>query len=174
MHTPSDATSKMPSSPASASSGRRLMCALYGALIRWPERVAAHLLWLGPLVARVIVGYVFMLTGWAKLHNLPRMTELFTGWGIPFPQVMTPVASGIECFGGLALILGFCTRVAGGALAVVMIVAVLAVKLVDVDSLETLFGFEEAAYFAIFFWLSIHGAGKVSVDAWLASKHRLN
>ncbi len=167
MSTPSNTTSTSPASTASVASGSGLMCKLYSVLIGWPERVAAHLLWLGPLVARVIVGYVFMLTGWAKLNNLPHMIELFTDWGIPFPQVMTPVASGIECFGGLALILGLCTRVAGGALAVVMIVAVLSVKLVDVDSVETLFGFEETAYFAIFFWLSIHGAGKISIDAWL-------
>lgn len=136
-------------------------------LIVWPENVARHLLWAGPLVTRVIVGYVFMLTGWAKLNNLPHMIELFTEWGIPFPQLMTPVASAVECFGGVALMLGLCTRVAGGALAVVMIVAVLAAKLADIDSVETLFGFEEASYFAIFFWLAIHGAGKVSLDAWI-------
>jgi len=98
------------------------------------------------------------------------MIELFTEWGIPWPHVMTPVASGIECLGGIALMVGLCTRVAGGALAVVMIVAVLSAKLADVDSLETLFGFEEASYFAIFFWLSIHGAGKVSLDAWLRKR----
>jgi putative oxidoreductase len=146
---------------------QRVLKALGTLLIVWPEKVAAHLLWAGPLLTRVVVGYVFMLTGWAKLNNLPHMIELFTEWGIPFPQLMTPVASTIECLGGVALMLGLCTRVAGGALAVVMIVAVLAAKLADIDSVETLFGFEEASYFAIFFWLSIHGAGKVSLDAWI-------
>jgi len=145
----------------------KVLRALGTLLIVWPERVAQHLLWAAPLATRVVVGYVFMLTGWAKLNNLPHMIELFTEWGIPFPQVMTPVASAIECFGGVALILGLCTRVAGGALAVVMIVAVLAAKLADIDSVETLFGFEEASYFVIFFSLAIQGAGKVSLDAWL-------
>lgn len=145
----------------------KVLRALGTLLIVWPDRVAQHLLWAAPLATRVVVGYVFMLTGWAKLNNLPHMIELFTEWGIPFPQVMTPVASAIECFGGVALILGLCTRVAGGALAVVMIVAVLAAKLADIDSVETLFGFEEASYFVIFFSLAIQGAGKVSLDAWL-------
>ena len=156
--------------PASASPLHKVLRALGTLLIVWPDRVAQHLLWAAPLVARVVVGYVFMLTGWAKLNNLPHMIELFTEWGIPFPQLMTPVASAIECFGGVALMLGLCTRVAGGALAVVMIVAVLAAKLADIDSVETLFGFEEASYFVIFLWLSIQGAGKVSVDAWLQRK----
>lgn len=157
----------MPANAANVAPAQKIVRAIAQLLIVWPEKVANHLLWTGPLVARVIVGYVFMLTGWAKLNNLPHMIELFTEWGIPFPHVMTPVASGIEFLGGIALMLGLCTRVAGGALAVVMIVAVLAAKLADVDSVETLFGFEEAAYFVIFFWLSIQGAGKISVDAWL-------
>ncbi len=160
----------MPATAANVAPVHKIVRALANLLIVWPEKVAAHLMWTGPLVARVIVGYVFMLTGWAKLNNLPHMIGLFAEWGIPFPQVMTPVASGIEFLGGMALMLGLCTRVAGGALAVVMIVAVLAAKLADVDSVETLFGFEEAAYFVIFFWLSIHGAGKVSLDAWLRKR----
>jgi len=137
---------------------------LLEALILWPKRVAAHFEWAGPLIARVIVGYPFMLTGWAKLQNLERITQAFVDWGIPFPQVMTPFVSGVECFGGLFLILGFVTRISGGALAVVMIVAIAAAKWSDVDSLETLLGFEEAIYFAVFTWLAISGAGKASID----------
>lgn len=133
-------------------------------LINWPERIASYFLWAGPLLARLVVGYVFMLTGWAKLNNLPRMTELFADWGIPFPHILTPIASGIECFGGLFLILGLFTRISGGALAVVMAVAIVSAKFSDIDSLETLLGFEESAYFAVFTWLAICGAGTASLD----------
>jgi putative oxidoreductase len=45
-----------------------------------------------------------------------------------------------------------------------MIVAIAAAKWSDVDSLETLLGFEEATYFAVFTWLAICGAGKASID----------
>ena len=141
-------------------------------LINWPERVASHFLWAGPLLARLVVGYVFMLTGWAKLNNLPRMIELFTDWGIPFPHVMTPLASGIECFGGLFLMLGLFTRISGGALAVVMAVAIVSAKLSDIDSLETLLGFEESTYFAVFTWLAICGAGKASLDHFISERFR--
>lgn len=140
-------------------------------LINWPERVASHFLWVGPLLARLVVGYVFMLTGWAKLNNLPRMIELFTDWGIPFPHIMTPIASGIECFGGLFLMLGLFTRISGGALAVVMSVAIVSAKLSDIDSLETLLGFEESTYFAVFTWLAICGAGKASLDCLITKRH---
>ena len=47
---------------------------------------------------------------------------------------------------------------------VLWIVAIISAKWADIDSLETLLGFEETAYFALFFWLAITGAGKASLD----------
>ena len=48
-----------------------------------------------------------------------------------------------------------------------MIVAIKSAKWADVDSLETLLGFDEVAYLALFLWLAIAGAGAVSVDHFL-------
>ena len=39
----------------------------------------------------------------------------------------------------------------------------------DVDSLETLLGFEEMTYFAAFMWLAIAGPGAASVDRLLVN-----
>lgn len=137
---------------------------LLNVFVLGPKRIAGHFEWAGPLVARLVVGYTFMLTGWGKLQNLEQITEAFAGWGIPFPHFTTPFVSGVECFGGLFLMLGLLTRISGGALAITMIVATISAKWSDVDSLETLLGFEEATYFAVFTWLAICGAGKASID----------
>ena len=142
-------------------------------LLHWPQRVAAHLTWAGPLVARLVVGYVFMLTGWNKLQHLPDMIQNFTDWGIPFPEILTPFVSGVECFGGVLLMLGLFTRVVGGMLTGVMIVAIFSAKFAEIDSLETLLGFEETLYAALFFWLAIAGAGRVSIDHYF-SKYRVH
>ena len=139
-------------------------------LIGWPERVARHLSWLGPLFARIVVGWVFLWSGWGKLHNLPQITENFVSWGIPFPQILTPFVSGVEFFGGLFLLLGLMTRISAGALGVTMIVAIKSAKWADVDSLETLLGFDETEYLALFLWLAIAGAGAVSIDHLLRRK----
>jgi putative oxidoreductase len=118
----------------------------------------------------MIVGYVFMLTGLAKLQNLDDVIKNFEYWGVPFAHFTTPFVAGFECFGGLFLMFGFMTRICGGALSVVMIVAIISAKLSEIDSLETLLGFEEAIYFAVFSWLAICGAGKASLDYLLEKK----
>jgi putative oxidoreductase len=137
------------------------------ALIDWPEDVARHLRWLAPLFARITVGWVFLWSGWGKLNNLPQVTENFIGWGIPFPHVLTPFVSGVEFCGGLFLLLGLLTRISAGALGIVMIVAIKSAKWGDVDSLETLLGFDEFEYLALFLWLAVAGPGRISVDYWL-------
>ena len=133
-------------------------------LIGWPERMAAYLTWLGPLFARVTVGWVFLWSGWGKLHNLPQITENFVSWGIPFPQLLTPFVSGVEFVGGVFLLVGLLTRISAGALGITMIVAIRSAKWDQVDSLESLLGFDETAYLALFLWLAIAGAGRLSVD----------
>jgi putative oxidoreductase len=133
-------------------------------LIDVPERLSSVFQWLPPLVARIVVGWVFMWSGWEKLHALPQITANFVSWGIPFPQILTPFVSGVEFFGGLFLLLGLFTRIAGVPLVIVMIVAIVSAKLDQVDSLETLLGFEEVSYMALFGWLAVAGPGPISLD----------
>jgi putative oxidoreductase len=139
-------------------------------LIDWPRRVAGHLAWLAPLFARITVGWVFLWSGWGKLTNLSLVTENFVGWGIPAPQVLAPFVSGIEFFGGLFLLLGLLTRISAGALGITMIVAIRSAKWADVDSLETLLGFDEFEYLALFLWIAIAGPGALSADYWLQKR----
>jgi putative oxidoreductase len=140
-------------------------------LIDWPARVARHLVWLGPLVVRITVGFVFMSTGWGKLNDLPRIIDLFKELMIPMPELMAPFVSAIEFGGGLFLLLGLFTRWAAPPLVVVMIVATLSAKLDQIDPADSLFGkadtllgFEEISYLAMFLWLALAGPGKVSLD----------
>ncbi len=143
------------------------MNVLVDALIEWPRGVARRLEWLAPLFARVVTGWVFLGTGWGKLTHLPLVTENFANWGIPAPGVMAPFVSGVEFAGGIFLLAGFLTRISAGALGVVMIVAVKAAQWESVESLQDLLGLEEILYLALFVWLAIAGAGRVSVDRFL-------
>jgi putative oxidoreductase len=140
------------------------MKTLLDGLIGWPERVAKHLNAWAPLFARIVAGWVFLWSGWGKLHNLSAIVENFAGWHIPAPHILAPFVSGVEFFGGLFLLLGLLTRISAGALGVTMIVAIISAKWSDVDSLETLLGFDETEYLALFLWLAIAGAGRFSID----------
>ena len=141
-------------------------------LIDWPRRVAAYFTWLPPLVARIVVGWVFLWSGWGKLNALPRMIENFTSWGIPYPEILTPFVSGVEFVGGILLLVGLFTRIAAAPLVVVMVVAIISAKFGDIDSLETLLGFEEMSYLALFLWLAIAGPGPISIDYLLTRDRR--
>jgi putative oxidoreductase len=138
-------------------------------LILLPAHIASYFAWAGPLIMRLVVGYTFLLSGWGKLNNLSQVIPNFVEWGIPFPNILTPFVSGVECFGGAMLILGLFTRIPAAMLAVVMVVAIKSAKWGDVDSLETLLGFEEATYFAAFLWLAIAGPGAASLDRLLVN-----
>src|SRR3546814_11616935 len=72
---------------------------------RFPP-IAARLDWLAPLLVRLVFGYFWLETGWAKLHNLDGFAARFVQWGIPFPELSATVSAGMEFIGGLLLILG--------------------------------------------------------------------
>lgn len=138
----------------------------------WSRIVAGYFTWAAPLAVRITVGWVFLWTGWQKLNALPRMIENFRSWGIPAPEILTPLASGIEFVGGIALLLGLLTRFFSVPMMIVMVVAIVSAKWSDVDSLQTLLGFEEVSYFVMFAWLGIAGPGPVSLDHLILKKLR--
>jgi putative oxidoreductase len=130
----------------------------------WSRVVAGCFAWAGPLAVRIVVGWVFLWSGWTKLHILPRMIENFRSWGIPAPEVLAPFVSGMEFVGGLLLLVGLLTRFIAVPMMIIMVVAIVSAKWADVDSLETLLGFEEVSYLVMFAWLGIAGPGPVSLD----------
>ena len=105
----------------------------------------------------VVVGWVFLWSGWHKLQILPRMIGNFRSWRIPAPEMLAPFLSGVEFLGGLLLLLDVLTRFAAAPMMTVVLVAIIAAKSDQIDPLETLFGFEEVSYFAMFAWLANRG-----------------
>ncbi len=72
------------------------------------------------LLIRLVCGYAFILHGWEKIQN-PM------GWmgpDSPIPSVFQALAAISEFVGGIALILGFVTRLASLGLLITMLVAV--------------------------------------------------
>lgn len=124
-----------------------------------------RLRFLGPTLARLTVGIVFIGTGWGKLHSLDKVTEFFTSLGIPMPGFNARLTACTEFFGGLAILLGLGTRLVALPMAFTMVIAIITAKRGDIDGFSSLFGFEEWSYLVFFIWLAVAGAGPLSLDA---------
>jgi putative oxidoreductase len=125
-------------------------------------------LWLPALVARLAMAGEFIPSGFGKLTDLPKLTAYFVELGLPAPALSAAASATTELLCGVLLLIGFATRFAAAALTVVMTVAILTAKLPGVHTLGDFFYLPEPAYIVIFFWLFFYGAGKVSVDHWIA------
>jgi putative oxidoreductase len=130
--------------------------------------LADKLAFLGPTLARVTVGLVFIGTGWGKLHSIPDVTSFFTELGIPAPGFHARLTAATEFFGGLLVLLGLGTRLASLPLAFTMVIAILTAKRANIDGITTLVGFEEWSYLVLFIWIALAGAGPLSLDALVA------
>jgi putative oxidoreductase len=127
------------------------------------------------LVFRLNWGWQFFQTGQGKLINHEHTTEFFSSLQIPLPGLNAWMVGGLECIGGLLLLLGLATRPTALLLFLNMTVAYLSVpddraKLFHVFSDPTPFLSADP----FFFWLTAllllaFGPGLISVDA-LVSK----
>ncbi|MDB5224592.1 MAG: DoxX family protein [Candidatus Adlerbacteria bacterium] len=76
---------------------------------------------LGLFIIRLAAGMIFFVHGWEKLNNLPRVSGFFMSLGLP--GWVAGFIAFVEVIGGIMLIAGFATRVAGIVLALDMLAA---------------------------------------------------
>ncbi|HEV8199860.1 MAG TPA: DoxX family protein [Candidatus Polarisedimenticolia bacterium] len=129
-----------------------------------------RLRFLPPTLARLTLGWVFLLSGWGKLHHLDDVIEFFRSIGIPAPQLQAPFASGVEFVCGALLLAGLFSRLASVPLVVVMIVAIATARHEELTSLGDLFGFIEYLYIVLLSYVAIEGPGPLSIDALLGGR----
>lgn len=122
------------------------------------------------LIFRLYWGWRLFLTGKGKLMNHEGVTGFFTSLGIPFPGLNAWFVGCVECFGGILLLIGLCSRPTAFFVACTMVVAYLSV---DADREKVANIFSDPAPFlaaAPFFFLLMSvlvlafGPGWVSVD----------
>ena len=137
----------------------------YRYILDLTERLAAPLRWLPPTMARVAVGWVFVLTGWGKLNDLDSVVSFFTELGIPYPELQAPFVASTELVCGALVLVGLMTRAATVPLIGTMIVAIATAQWPQVESFADLLGLVETLYIVLFAWLAIAGPGPLSIDA---------
>lgn len=85
----------------------------------------------GMLPLRIVVGLVFMMHGAQKLFvfGLGGTADIMGKLGLPLPVVCAGIVIVVELLGGLAILLGVFTRLAGALLAFEMLIAILVARL---------------------------------------------
>ena len=132
------------------------------------------------LLVRVSLGLFFAISGANKLFvagSTKTMYETLVEAKVPFPHVTTYFVSSVEFIGGTLLIVGFLSSPVCAALLGDMLVAILTTKLSAMPKrlspptwLDDFLYLPEVLYVLSFIWLICSGAGKFSVDYWLAGK----
>jgi putative oxidoreductase len=127
------------------------------------------------LASRVLVGWLFLMTGWGKVSGIPGATAYFTGLGVPSPELWPYVIGPIEILIGLTLIFGLATRYAG---IITFIFVVIATAMAH--RYWTYPAAQQAAQYSHFLknlaimaaglLIFIQGGGRYSIDAILAKK----
>ncbi|MGK3949617.1 DoxX family protein [Microbacterium sp. K2] len=121
---------------------------------------------LGLLVLRVVVGAVFAAHGAQKIfeYTIPGTIGSFAGMGVPMPEIAAPFVAFVELIGGILLVLGLFTRLAGVLLAIDMVVALVLVHL-SAGLWVGEGGYEFVAVLgAAALALALTGAGRFSID----------
>jgi putative oxidoreductase len=139
-----------------------------------------------PLPLRLIVGYGFMVHGYAKLARGPdAFAAVLHTLGVPAPHLLAWMTTLVELIGGSAILIGAYVPLAALPMAVVLLTALFtvhlpygffSVKLVEVTAAGTKFGpvgYEHVLlYLAGLAALVLGGAGAFSIDGWRAARVR--
>lgn len=126
------------------------------------------------LLARVVIGLILIAHGWQKFSEwgLAGTGASFEQMGVPAPELSAVVAAAVELGGGVLLILGLLTPIAG-----VLAAVVLAGAWVLVHWTGTVFvdegGWELVAALTVgALMVGIIGPGRISIDALFTRRRR--
>lgn len=121
-------------------------------------------------IGRLLLAALFLPAGISKIGGFAGTAGYIASKGLPLPEVGAAIAVAVEILGGLALILGFGTRLAALALALFTLVATFIFHNywgvpADQAFMQQLMFNKNIAVVGGLLVLAAHGAGAWSLDA---------
>ncbi|WP_217577622.1 DoxX family protein [Mesorhizobium sp. GbtcB19] len=117
------------------------------------------------LLGRILLAVIFLLSGFGKLTAISGTAAYFGGLGLPLPTVTAVVVGLIELLGGVAVLVGFQTRIAAWVLAIFTIATGLVAHTGWADQMQMIQFLKNLAITGGFILLASSGAGAFSIDA---------
>lgn len=117
------------------------------------------------LVGRIFFSAIFILSGFGKLTDISGTAAYFATFHLPAATLVAVGAGLIELLGGLAILIGFQTRIAAWVLALFSIASGLIAHMNWADSMQLINFEKNVAITGGFLLLAIYGPGALSVDA---------
>jgi putative oxidoreductase len=118
-----------------------------------------------PLVGRVLISAIFLLSGISKITAPAAMIGYISSAGLPLPQVGLAIAIVVEVAGSIALVAGFHTRLTAAILAVFTVATALAFHNNLGDQSQFINFFKNIAMTGGLLQVVAFGAGRFSLDA---------
>jgi len=144
-------------------------------LYAWAAHAACYLQSPFLLFIRLYWGIQLAQNGWAKLHNLARVTEYLSSLGVPAPGISAPFVSTVEFLAGILLVVGLFSRFVGLVLTIDMSMAYI---FGDRAALLSIFSdsdkFTAAAPYNYLFaalLILIFGPGLIALDTYLLRRY---
>jgi putative oxidoreductase len=116
------------------------------------------------LAGRVLLSIIFILAGFAKLTAISGTAGWFASIGLPLPTATTVVVGLVEVVGGIAILVGFQTRIAAIVLGLFTLAATAVAHLDFADQVQVMFLQKNLAIAGGLFVLAAFGAGALSID----------
>lgn len=117
------------------------------------------------LIARIFLSILFIIAGYGKLTAISGTAGYFAGLGLPLPTVTAVIVGLVELVGGLAILVGFQTRIAAAIVGLFTIGATLVAHMDFSQAMNAMMAQKNLAIAGGLFILALHGAGLLSVDA---------
>jgi putative oxidoreductase len=123
------------------------------------------------LIGRVLLSIIFVISGFGKLTDISGTAAYFAMYHLPAAGVVAVIAGLIELLGGLAILIGFQTRIAAWVLAIFSVATALIAHTNWADMMELINFQKNLAMAGGFLLLAVYGPGALSVDARRGAEH---
>ena len=120
---------------------------------------------LGILAGRILLSIMFIVAGYGKLTAIAGTAGWFASIGLPVPTVTAVVVGLVELVGGIAILVGYQTRITALVLAAFTVAATLIAHTDLADQVQQLFFMKNLSVTGGFLVLAAAGAGALSIDA---------